>query len=287
MSSSMSKAEMLRLLVKERLDAAAEDIFRLFATKIADKKEELTRLKEKERQEKLLEVQLHRSGHYNNRGLDQEDPERRHIKEEEEELCISQDAEQLQAPEEADVSKREDDEEKHPSSRLHPSQADESREAEAQQMETEAEGEDCGGSEADAHCHLSSSPPITGQKPFGCNVCEKRFSYKSVLQKHMRVHTGEKPFGCNVCVKRFSYKSVLQTHMRVHTGEKPFGCNVCEKRFSQKGDLQRHMRVHTGEKPFGCSVCEKRCSQRSTLQTHMRVHTGEKPHVKKVVSYSS
>ncbi|XP_028460151.1 zinc finger protein 271-like [Perca flavescens] len=221
MSTSVSKAEMVRLLVKERLDAAAEDIFRLFATKIADKKEELTRLKGKERQDKLLEVHLHRSGHYNNRGLDQDDPERRHIKEEEEELCISQDAEQLQAPEEADFSKREDDEEKPPSSQLRPSQADESREAEPQQMETEADGEDCGGSEADAHSHLSSSPPITRQKPFGCNVCEKRFSQKGHLQTHMRVHTGEKPFGCSVCEKRFSQSSDLQKHMRVHTGEKP------------------------------------------------------------------
>ncbi|XP_031164250.2 zinc finger and SCAN domain-containing protein 5B-like isoform X1 [Sander lucioperca] len=319
MFSSVSKAEMLRLLVKQRLDAAAEDIFKLFATTIADKKEERTRLKEKERQHKLLEVHLHRSdvpsefsssqdqedlerrhvkeeedelcisqdreqlqapeeadvrlkqGHYNNHSPDQEDPERRHIKEEEEELCISQDREQLQAPDEA-----EDDEEKPPSSQLRPSQTDEGREAEHQQMETEADGEDCGGSEADPHSHLSS-PPITGEKPFGCDVCEKRFSQRSYLQRHMRVHTGEKPFVCGVCQKRFSHNGNLHSHMKGHTGEKPFGCSVCEKRFSQRSHLQRHMRVHTGEKPFGCSVCEKRFSQSSNLQTHMRVHTGKKP----------
>ncbi|XP_028458782.1 gastrula zinc finger protein XlCGF7.1-like [Perca flavescens] len=183
----------------------------------------------------------------------------------------------IPAPEEADVSETEDDAEKPPSSQLRPSQADESREAEPQQMERQADGEDCGGSVADPHSHLSSSPPITREKPLGCSVCEKRFSYKSHLQTHMRVHTGEKPFVCGVCQKRFSNNSNLHLHVRVHTGEKPFGCKVCQKRFSIKSVMQEHMKVHRGEKPFRCCVCRTSFSKRSSLMRHTRVHTTEKP----------
>ncbi|XP_070849989.1 zinc finger protein 260-like [Chaetodon trifascialis] len=83
--------------------------------------------------------------------LDQEDPaELPHIKEEQEELWSSQEGEQLPGPEEADITKstvppvpvksEEEDEEKPQSSQLH--------QRHAEDMETEADGEDCGGPEA-------------------------------------------------------------------------------------------------------------------------------------------
>ncbi|XP_078020012.1 uncharacterized protein LOC117245941 isoform X1 [Epinephelus lanceolatus] len=177
----MSKVQMLRSLVKQRLTAAAEEIFGLFERTIAEYEEELCRSKEEnERQQKLLDavfnpqLRLHRADVQQllvvkeevppeqqewSSSVDQEDPEPPHIKEEQEELWISQEGEQLQGLEEDYITKftstpvlvkSEDDEEKPQSSQLH--------QRHTEQMETEAEGEDCGGAEparnSDPDTHL-------------------------------------------------------------------------------------------------------------------------------------
>nr|XP_061784364.1 zinc finger protein 135-like isoform X2 [Nerophis lumbriciformis]XP_061784365.1 zinc finger protein 135-like isoform X2 [Nerophis lumbriciformis] len=241
--------------------------------------------------------------------LKQEDPQPPHIKEEEEEVWITQEGECLLGQEEDDLSKfpltvvsvkTEEHEEKPPeSSQLHHSPGEEKREAEppssssTQHMTTEADGDHCGGSQADkisaplsdsedttSHVNVNRKSHMTtqtGEKPFGCSVCGKRFSYKSKAQTHMRTHTGKKPFGCSVCAKYFVTKGNLTNHMRTHTGEKPFICSNCGKRFSQSGTMQSHMRTHTGEKPFICLNCGKTFSRNFTLIQHMQTHTGEKP----------
>ncbi|XP_033989750.1 oocyte zinc finger protein XlCOF7.1-like [Trematomus bernacchii] len=227
--------------------------------------------------------------------LDQEDPEPPpHIKEEQEELWSSQEGEQLQGLEEADITKStftpvpvksEDDEEKPQSSQLHQRQTE--------HLETEADGEDCGGPEparnSDPERHLqpetednpgdSSEPDTEGRADWmetrepGSN--SQRNKQNSVSDS--RRSAGEKPFICSVCKKAFTQRAHLKEHMKIHTGEKPFSCSVCENKFARKGYLNLHMRSHTGEKPFSCSVCKKSFAVRGSLNDHMRIHTGEKP----------
>ncbi|XP_075947921.1 uncharacterized protein LOC142949917 isoform X2 [Anarhichas minor] len=94
---------------------------------------------------------------------EQGDPEPPHIKEEQEELWTSQEGEQFQGLEEADVKfsftpvKSEDDEEEAQSSQLHQRQTE--------QMETDADGEDCGGPEPDRNSEPDIYPePDTDEK---------------------------------------------------------------------------------------------------------------------------
>ncbi|XP_034401558.1 uncharacterized protein LOC117739324 isoform X2 [Cyclopterus lumpus] len=169
----MSKVQMLRCLVNQRLTAAAQEIFGLFERTIAEYEEELCSSREEnERHRKRLdavfnpEVRNQRADVQQlvvvkqevpfeqqdwSSSLDQEDTDPPHIKEEQEELWTSQEGEQLQGLEEAGIRfpftsftvKSEDDEEEEEaqSSQLHQRQTE--------RMETYDDGEDCGGPEPD------------------------------------------------------------------------------------------------------------------------------------------
>ncbi|XP_063614691.1 zinc finger protein 865-like [Penaeus indicus] len=57
---------------------------------------------------------------------------------------------------------------------------------------------------------------------------------------------GENDFVCGVCGKRFSFPSLLKRHMRIHTGERPFPCPYCSHRANQKSNLIMHIRSNHG-----------------------------------------
>jgi uncharacterized Zn-finger protein len=112
-----------------------------------------------------------------------------------------------------------------------------------------------------------------------CEVCKKRYSKKSKLQRHFLVHTGERPYICKLCNKSFTEKGKLKRHSLSHTGERPYMCNVCNRSFTLLCNLKTHILTHTGERPHICNFCSKSFIQLCNLKKHIMIHTGERPHV--------
>ncbi|XP_069170803.1 zinc finger protein 724-like [Procambarus clarkii] len=105
-----------------------------------------------------------------------------------------------------------------------------------------------------------------------CYLCEKTFSDRSGLNKHMLVHIGVKSHVCAECGKKFLRNDYLQQHLMAHTGDKQFLCKHCGKRFCRLGNFNDHMMGHNGTRPHMCHVCDKLFSRPDYLKVHMVVH---------------
>ncbi|KAK7070273.1 hypothetical protein SK128_017962, partial [Halocaridina rubra] len=115
------------------------------------------------------------------------------------------------------------------------------------------------------------------KEKLACQICERLFTTKSNLKRHIRRHTGEKPFSCPECDCKFTWRDALISHQRLHSGEKPYNCDICQKSFRSKPNLLSHRKVHTGDRPYVCEVCGKTYTQNCHLKVHKRLHATEIP----------
>uniref|UniRef100_UPI0037E88950 zinc finger protein 260-like isoform X2 n=1 Tax=Semicossyphus pulcher TaxID=241346 RepID=UPI0037E88950 len=292
----MSKVQMLRVLVNQRLTAAAEEIFELFERTIAEYEEELCRSKENHGQDKVLdavfnpEVRLQRADIEQmlvnkeevppeqqawSPSLDQENPpDRPLIKEEQEALWANQEGEQLQGLEEAEPTGHitkftftpvpmKSEEEKPQSSQLHQSQTEESRYAEG--LKRGAHREDGGGSEPDRNinpvCHLQ---PVTHEE----TSLSKTDNFICDWEETSEPQSGLNPL---------QNKEEPVGDVKCNTRKTSNSSSECAASVGHKEHLQAHNRIQTEEKSFICSICGKRYPQEKSLKKHMIRHKGEKP----------
>ncbi|XP_034721381.1 zinc finger and SCAN domain-containing protein 2-like [Etheostoma cragini] len=235
-----------------------------------------------------------------NSSLDQEDPEPPQIKEDQEDLCTSQEGEQLVLKQETETFMLTPTSEKRDHS-------------EGQTLNFSPDGDPLRAAEKESVVHMpvltsvvsaanrdhqllshnsheaespdqkggqhGDSGPARNAEPEPKKRLRKTRSLSNNVDKtntsetHPDTQTGKQSFICPTCGKDFTCNSSLQSHLRVHTGEKPYSCKTCGKEFRGSSNLLVHMRTHTGEKPYSCSTCGKEFGRKDKLLTHMRSHT--------------
>jgi uncharacterized C2H2 Zn-finger protein len=106
-----------------------------------------------------------------------------------------------------------------------------------------------------------------------CDVCDKGFPKKSMLERHKAVHSDEKPYSCSECGKSFNQKSAMQLHAGIHSTVRPFQCPMCGTGFSQRGNLRKHVkRLHPQSVNLDVAVPCPHCQCIFTDTKSLRVH---------------
>ena len=138
-----------------------------------------------------------------------------------------------------------------------------------------------------------------------CQFCSKTFDSFPKLRDHENSHTGNKPFDCPFCHKRFGRICILKKHTKdvcqqikttfpnLHTFEdivtsikespgkfKDFKCSTmktsvkmcqfCPRTFTEASTLRDHENRHRGIKPYDCPLCGKRFTFKSNMKNHTK-----------------
>ena len=97
-------------------------------------------------------------------------------------------------------------------------------------------------------------------KTFPCQICNKILSTKIGLKNHNLIHTGLQTEKCTECDKMFSYKYALRKHIQNSheknkiIDEEHYTCDVCSKEVLGLGKLKQHKKSHRVKNKI-CNLC--------------------------------
>ncbi|XP_073828362.1 uncharacterized protein isoform X2 [Musca autumnalis] len=105
-----------------------------------------------------------------------------------------------------------------------------------------------------------------------CQICQKKFKCKTVLERHMATHaTGKKDFKCEDCGRLYAFEFQLKMHVsKVHNDQQV--CDQCGKTINGTASLKLHkMAMHTEDgkrRKWPCDICNAQLSTNNSLKSH-------------------
>ncbi|KAL1129323.1 hypothetical protein AAG570_013852 [Ranatra chinensis] len=94
---------------------------------------------------------------------------------------------------------------------------------------------------------------------YGCNLCGKRYRWKSTLRRHETFECGgkEPAHPCPYC--EYRAKAAVR-------------CDACGKAYRQRRHLKRHVLVECGKEPqLKCPFCPYKSLRNTTLSRHLKL----------------
>ena len=114
----------------------------------------------------------------------------------------------------------------------------------------------------------------TGEKPYKCEICHRKFRQLGQLNVHKRIHTDEKPYKCFICDERFRYYNQKNTHERMKHNRLKVKCtwDGCQSEFNANNSLRSHIKRQHDSTPYHCDQCNRKYAFKRDLDHHKRKH---------------